>query len=561
MPQNLNSVTHLFDQVKTVSDAYRFIEKSTAENFNLFTILKMETAEVKTHSRFLAELLNPHGSHAQGDKFLVLFIDYLNNLQNEFGASFLHDDIKLSGKHTKVEIERYIGRKTVTEGGRLDISLSDDHNIVVIENKIHAVEGDKQMLRYSNFASLAKRNVHVFFLTLWGYESQTAEEKLKVYPISYKKHILEWLETCKKEAVDLPVLRESITQYVNLIKKLTHQTTNKKMETDIQTLILKNAKEAALIADNYAQTLLNLSDVVISSVYSNLKDYLDNKNLLSIWEISKLERIQNEKNRGMIWLKPKILANNDWVIGLEDFNPLFRQANFAHKLFMGIRSEYGILDYAKTWNQNQSDGHWNDYTFVSNYHSQEVRLDNENLLRILADKEQVKSLSDHISNDFIAYFEQHCGRLLAFLKTKIYTSEELCNYTVKNLMSDQNISAIDLVFLLKNHFNKNDFKTVFEIRIWNEPNEHPCLVVDFSKNGISVDLVLIKDHIEFQLFQRSGNELKSLISSNNQLDGSYVFNGERYINQYPSNMLFGTIIPDIKNRLLAIDHLLEHTTA
>lgn len=478
MPQNLNSVPHLFDQVKTVSDAYRFIEKSTAENFNLFTILKMETAEVKTHSRFLAEILNPHGSHSQGDKFLALFIDYLNNLKNEFGECYLMDDIKLSGKHTKVEIERFIGRKTDTEGGRIDIALSDDQNIVVIENKIYAIEGDKQMLRYSNFASLAKRNVHVFFLTLWGYESQTAKDKVKVYPISYKKHILDWLEICKKEAVDLPVLRESITQYINLIKKLTHQTTNKKMETDIQTLILKNAKEAELIANNYTQTLLNLADEVISSVYSVLKEYLVDKNLQDVWEISKLEGVINEKNRGMIWLKPKMLADNDWVIGLEDFNPLFREANFDHKLFMGIRSDEGILDYAKTLDQKQSDGHWNDYIFVSDYNKQEVRLNNENLLRLLADKEQVMSFSDHISNDFIAYFELHSGLLIDFLKGKIYASEELCNYTVENVISDQNKSAIDLVLLLKNHFNKNNFKMVTKVRIWNEPNERPCLVFD-----------------------------------------------------------------------------------
>lgn len=43
------------------------IEKwKNGDFFNIFSILKMETDEVKTHSAFLAELLNPKGSHGQG---------------------------------------------------------------------------------------------------------------------------------------------------------------------------------------------------------------------------------------------------------------------------------------------------------------------------------------------------------------------------------------------------------------------------------------------------------------------------------------------------------------
>ena len=49
----------------------------------------------------------------------------------------------------------------------------------------------------------------------------------------YKNDIIQWLEKCRKEAVTHSILRETITQYINLIKYLTHQTINENMEKEI----------------------------------------------------------------------------------------------------------------------------------------------------------------------------------------------------------------------------------------------------------------------------------------------------------------------------------------
>ena len=40
------------------------------ESFNLISVMQMEWDETKTHSRILADLLNPNGSHGQGTIFL-----------------------------------------------------------------------------------------------------------------------------------------------------------------------------------------------------------------------------------------------------------------------------------------------------------------------------------------------------------------------------------------------------------------------------------------------------------------------------------------------------------
>lgn len=49
-------------------------KKITAEDFNIFNILGISHLEVSTHSRFISNLLDPCGSHYQGNIFLELFM-------------------------------------------------------------------------------------------------------------------------------------------------------------------------------------------------------------------------------------------------------------------------------------------------------------------------------------------------------------------------------------------------------------------------------------------------------------------------------------------------------
>lgn len=66
---------HLLRQVSAISTKFNEIAKITGERFNIFRVLGVSTKEVKTHSAFIAELLNNKGSHGCGDKFLVCFIE------------------------------------------------------------------------------------------------------------------------------------------------------------------------------------------------------------------------------------------------------------------------------------------------------------------------------------------------------------------------------------------------------------------------------------------------------------------------------------------------------
>lgn len=236
--ENLNGVKQLLSQVNTLSKIYNLVAKNTGENFNIFSILGMERSEVKTHSRIVAELLNPNGSHEQGEDFLKLFIQ---QLEQKFPEKFP----TIEFKNPRLTLEKYIGKVNDDEGGRIDIFIEDGKSAIAIENKIDAGEQYKQLERYCNYCETHfKDNFGVFYLTLTGKESNTYCNK-DYYSISYEEDIINWLELCKKEVVNLLILREAIEQYIDLIKKLTHQTLNKKMEKDIQALILKNEQNFA----------------------------------------------------------------------------------------------------------------------------------------------------------------------------------------------------------------------------------------------------------------------------------------------------------------------------
>lgn len=64
------------DQIGLITDKYEEIERIAGERFNVFTILRKSKDEI-AHSNFITNLLNPKGSHGQGDVYLSLFIDYI----------------------------------------------------------------------------------------------------------------------------------------------------------------------------------------------------------------------------------------------------------------------------------------------------------------------------------------------------------------------------------------------------------------------------------------------------------------------------------------------------
>lgn len=228
------NITHLLSQISGICRKYEEIAEITGENFNVFKVLGLTTNEVRTHSAFLAELLNPKGSHGCKDAFLKLFVEEFNI--KEFNT-----------ENAITQVEKHIGfiNDKYTEGGYIDIIItSKDNHAIIIENKIYAGDQYKQLYRYQNYGAKSLNNFKLIYLTLDGIEptdeSKGTLTKEDYLCISYRDGIINWLERCKKEAVSKPLVRETITQYINLIKRLTNQTINNKMSKEIVEQILES---------------------------------------------------------------------------------------------------------------------------------------------------------------------------------------------------------------------------------------------------------------------------------------------------------------------------------
>lgn len=257
---------------KLIKDASRILKHQKeisilkGENFNVFSILKMETKENATHSAFLGELLNPEGSHNMGTIFLKLFLETLD---------LNHIDLDSA----RVKLEHYIGERddSAKTGGRMDIFIYDKYyNTICIENKIDAPDQDVQIQRYCNYNT---SNNKVYYLTKEGDEpGDSSRGNLNsgdhFHNLSYSVDIIQWLTSCMKEASTYPILRESINQYIILIKKLTNQLTDSKMANEIQKLIIKNYKATKALESNVRKVELDYTQIFLEEIKLELEKEL-----------------------------------------------------------------------------------------------------------------------------------------------------------------------------------------------------------------------------------------------------------------------------------------------
>lgn len=247
----------LIELTKVIQHYEGEIERRTGGQFNLMRILGVGHLEVKTHSPILGDFLSPNGTHGQGAVFLDLFV-------HQFGLA------GFDPSSASLHLEYYTGVKTEDSGGRIDLFIQDSVGAkIIIENKIYAQEQENQMLRYGKDFPEA----HLIYLTLNGDEPSTADQSapVKVRSMAYKTDILEWLENCRKEAVNVPIVREAISQYINLIKELTQQNTSDRMSQKIT--------EAALHDTNSLQAYFalvraesDLKEQIVSGLVTKMKE-------------------------------------------------------------------------------------------------------------------------------------------------------------------------------------------------------------------------------------------------------------------------------------------------
>ena len=219
--------------------------RKRGEIYNIFSVLRVETAEMGTHSAFLASLLNPDSDHGMGDAFLQSFIEKMNC-----------NALQLETNKCTVEVEHFTGN------GRIDISITDKNasKAIVVENKIYAGDQPSQMKRYYDYAKTNyKGGFCLLYLTLDGHEpSVESLEGLSDEDytcVSYRNDILPWLEQCARIAYEKPLVRETINQYISLIKILTGMNSQDDIKQEVINMMAtkENFQTAALVANNFVE--------------------------------------------------------------------------------------------------------------------------------------------------------------------------------------------------------------------------------------------------------------------------------------------------------------------
>lgn len=255
---DIQHIQLFLEQISTVVKCYDQIATSTGSDFNIFKILGLSANEVRLHSSLLAELLNPLGSHGQGSRFLCAFKSMLlDKMADENGYCEQNRqnlrDFDIAMAKVFVEYGIVVVSDDYMSGGRIDIMLVDSNNRrILIENKIYAGDQKHQMVRYHEYDPDAT----LLYMNLYGVEP-TDDSKGKgtsrvlcctdFLCLSYAEDIISWLQQCHKESSGFPLLRESVTQYINLLKHMTNQSERINMQNDIKVMIKSNPDTVNII--------------------------------------------------------------------------------------------------------------------------------------------------------------------------------------------------------------------------------------------------------------------------------------------------------------------------
>ena len=190
---------------------YQRRSRDNAPNHNVFRLLRIERSEVGLHSPFLADLLDPFGSHGQGTVFLRNFFDMLARHEQKFV------DLTAAVRETAPPSEWIVER----ERGRIDISIRSRRAglLMFIENKIDAGEQYDQLTRYRSRLERQGSYDHRFLVYLSPKNSGQPQTGTPHICLTYEEDIVKWLKSCAIPDMPKHVLT-NLQQYLEIISNL-----------------------------------------------------------------------------------------------------------------------------------------------------------------------------------------------------------------------------------------------------------------------------------------------------------------------------------------------------
>ena len=209
--------------IKTVLQTSQQIRVQEIPDFNIFNILGIARREVVATAMW-KDLLDPKGSHEQGNLFLHHFLELLDNKLKSMGEDF-YPYARLPMNLWVTSAEEFVRKvQTKDKDGRVDVYLKhvNSYSAVAIEYKIDADDQERQVSRYYDHLKNQKFNQsHVVYITPTGVKPSkfslgNMDEK-KVICMSIRYELVPILKQILESNNKMPIaLRYFIKNYVEV---------------------------------------------------------------------------------------------------------------------------------------------------------------------------------------------------------------------------------------------------------------------------------------------------------------------------------------------------------
>ena len=229
--------------LRQVAVLYARYEAHREEPFNLFTVLRKASDEEHLHSKFLEALLSRESNLEDFVQQVVTpAVDAERQAEREEPEStekpvedgepirrrdseppLMPPPKATSGAERMPSFSFSLDRaKVEREQHHIDLLITNARGqAIVIENKIWAADQPQQLQRYFRTVTGFGLEPTLVYLTLHGHEpSDDSRGDHEVFSLSYRRSLIQWLRRCQERACAEPALRESVAQYIELIRTL-----------------------------------------------------------------------------------------------------------------------------------------------------------------------------------------------------------------------------------------------------------------------------------------------------------------------------------------------------
>ena len=377
--------------------------RKKGDKFNIFSILGIQRKEVETHSFLLYDLINPNGSHYQGDLYLRIFLKEILKEKDDFKIYNLLDN----AKNIKVDRETFISGKGI-KNGFIDFTIEIDKYYIAIEMKIDSKENGNQLDNYKTFLeSIPNKEKRLYYLTLFGDEADKSkieeDEKNGYIRISFLQDISNFIEKSIEESKNLPIIRESLIQYQATIKNITNQTTKDIQVKAVQIIDSPETARAAIeLSKSLAYAWAKREVVFWKKLYTKLDNYLKDK---KGWDISYYNGFDNELSED--WIVEKLNKYDFRGLYIEKNNCSFEifLYNGGSKKHNSGRFEYHISNkYKKILSftkPNAGNGtYWKESKYKYNFSK-----DTENPIYDIFDNKELNNIVKKIFEESVGYID------------------------------------------------------------------------------------------------------------------------------------------------------------